>query len=227
MVKNDDLAIEHEVLSYMEGIYVNELFWLLTAIKSNCERLFEIAKVPETGFIIQVDIEAHSLIKLIITNSSHVANLIDPRTKKKDENEERYQFRKERGEFLKKIFNVIVIEEILQRELRDSIEHFDERLDNLVHSVSKKARKKDQSLAHNMVFSKKAVLQPFPIPVRVYVSAEKIFYNMNWRLDIGKIYTECVSMLDAVQNLEKIKKIKEPGGMIVIVPKLTDSSPKN
>jgi hypothetical protein len=151
----------------MEGIFVNELFWVLSAIKSNCEKLFEIVKVPETRYIIQVNLEVHSLIKSIVNDSSHLANLIDPSTKKKDESEEHYKFWKERGEYLRKIFDGIVVEEILQKKLRNSIEHFDEKLDNLVHLVSKKTKIKNQSLAHNMVFSEKAVLQPFPIPVRV------------------------------------------------------------
>jgi hypothetical protein len=151
----------------MEGIFVNELFWVLSAIKSNCEKLFEIVKVPETRYIIQMNLEVHSLIKSIVNDSSHLANLIDPSTKKKDESEEHYKFWKERGEYLRKIFDGIVVEEILQKKLRNSIEHFDEKLDNLVHLVSKKTKIKNQSLAHNMVFSEKAVLQPFPIPVRV------------------------------------------------------------
>ena len=80
--------------------------------------------------------EVHSLIKSIVNDSSQVANLIDPREKRKEETVEHYTFRKERGERIREIFSDIPIEKILNRELRDSIEHFDERLDNLVHRVS-------------------------------------------------------------------------------------------
>ena len=221
MNKDNSSGVESEVLNYMEGIYINELFWLLAAIRKNCETLFEKAKITETGYAMQVDVEVHSLIKSIVNDSSHVANLIDPRERRKDEPIEHYIFRKERGKHLREIFNSISIEKILNRNLRDSIEHFDERLDNLVQSVSKKVKKKQQNLAHNMVFSHKEVIVPFPIPIRVYVSSEKVFYNMNWRFDLGKIHAECVSMLNAIQSLESIKKTKEPGGLLVIIPKLT------
>lgn len=80
--------------------------------------------------------EVHSLIKSIVNDSSQVANLIDPRKRRKEETVEHYTFRKERGERIREIFSDIPIEKILNRELRDSIEHFDERLDNLVHRVS-------------------------------------------------------------------------------------------
>lgn len=72
-----------------------------------------------------------------------------------------------------------------------------------------------------MVFSHKEAIVPFPIPIRVYISSEKVFYNMNWQLDIGKIYAECVSMLNVIQSLESIKKSKEPGGLLVMIPKLS------
>lgn len=220
MGKDNGTGVEHLVLSNMQGIYVNELYWLLTAIRKNCEGLFEKAKIPEKGYVIQVDMEVHSLIKSIVSDSSQVANLIDPRKKRKDETLEHYTFRKRRGEHLMKIFNGIPIEIILNRELRNSMEHFDERLDNLVHKISNEGTKKQQNLAHNIVFSHRNVILPFPIPIRVYVSSEKIFYNMKWRFDIGNIYEECISMLNAVKSLESIKELKEPGGLLVIIPKL-------
>ncbi len=216
----DDNRTEHKVMNYVEAIYVNELFWLLTAIRKNCEALFEETKIPEKGYVIQVDMKVHSLIKSIINDSSQVANLVDPHKKRKDETSEHYIFRKERGENLRRIFIGIQIEQMLNRKLRDSIEHFDERLDSLVHSISKKAMKRQQNLAYNMVFSHKEVIVPFPVPIRVYVSSEKVFYNMNWQLDIGKIYTECISMLTVMQNLEYIKKSKDPGGLLLKMPKL-------
>ncbi len=128
-------------------------------IKSKCERLFEITKVPEKGFSIQIDPESHSLIKSIVDDSAEVANLIQPRGKRKDESVEKYLFRKHRGEYLSNIFKNAMISEMLDHKLRDSIEHFDERLDRLTHDVSEKAVKKPQTLAHNMVISDKAAMQ--------------------------------------------------------------------
>jgi hypothetical protein len=217
MGKGND--IESEVFNYMEGIYINELIWLLTTIRKNCEALFEKTKIPEKGFTIQINMEAHSLIKSIVSDASHVANLIDPGKKRKEETPGHYFFRKERGERLRKIFNSVKIEQILNRELRNSIEHLDERLDDLVHRISKKVIKRQQNLAYNMVFSHKEVIVPTPVLIRVYVSSERMFYNMNWRFDIEKIYSECASMLTAIQSLESIKKSKEPGGLLLLVPK--------
>ena len=213
-------GVDKDVFEYFIGIYLNELFWLLTSIKSKCDRLFSMAQVPEKGFVIQVDLEVHSLIKSIVDDSTQVANLIQPHERRKDEPAEKYAYRKHRGEYLANLFRNITISEMLDHKLRDSIEHFDERLDRLAHTTSQKIQKKGQILAHNMVFSDRAVFQPFPLPIRVFVSSERKFYNMNWFLDIGRIYSECCSMLNVLKENENLKKSKEPGGMLIVIPQL-------
>jgi hypothetical protein len=214
--------VEKMVLRYMESIYLNELYWLLSNIKSKCEELFQKAKVPEKGYVIQVDMQVHSIIKSIVSDSSQVSYLIEPRSPAKNEMEQKYVFRKERGEFLKNIFKDIEIKEMTDRKLRDSIEHFDERLDNLVHTIAKKSRTKSRTLAYNIVLSEKSALQPFPLPIRVYISAEKKFYNMNWSIDLGKIYDECTHMLSAISELDQMRKASDPGGLLVYIPRIVN-----
>lgn len=217
-------GVDKEVLEYMIDVYISELFWLLTSIKSKCERLFEITKVPEKGYAIHVDLESGSLVKSIVDDSAEVANLIQPRKRRKDEPMERYLFRKHRGEYLSNLFKNVTTSEILDRKVRDSIEHFDERVDRLTYDISDKAVKKPQALAYNMVISDKAAIpiRPFPLPIRIYVSSERKMYNMLWQLDIGKIYTECTSMIEILKNTENLKKQKEPGSLILLIPQIKE-----
>jgi hypothetical protein len=221
-------GVDKEVLEYMIDVYINELFWLLTSIKSKCERLFEATKVLEGGHGIKIDLESSSLVKSIIDDSAEVANLIQPRRKRKDETAESYLFRKHRGEYLSHIFKDITITEMLNRNVRDSIEHFDERLDRLIHTVSEKAGKKPQTLAYNMVISDRQVMstvmntRTFPLPIRIYISSERKVYNMMWQLDIGKIYTECTSMFEVLKENSNLKKENDPGGMLVMIPQMRD-----
>ena len=221
-------GVDKDVLEYMIDVYINELFWLLTSIKSKCERLFEITKVPEKGSTIQIGLESNSLIKSIVDDSAEVANLIQPRKKGKHEPLERYLFRKHRGEYLLNIFKNVTISEILDHKLRDSLEHFDERLDHLTRDVSEKAVKKPQTLVYNMVISDMDIMQgtthnhSFPLPIRIYVSSERKIYNMSWQLDIGKIYMECTSMIEVLKGIENLKKEKEPGGLLLPIPQMRD-----
>lgn len=48
--------------SKLFSLYIHELWWLSHAIKTKTEKLFVEAKVPETGYILQVSPELHSLI---------------------------------------------------------------------------------------------------------------------------------------------------------------------
>ncbi|MDG6928323.1 MAG: hypothetical protein JRN10_08430 [Nitrososphaerota archaeon] len=222
MTKDRQDWVNEEVLGYMVDVYINELFWLLTSIKSKCEQLFEITKPPETGFIIKIDMESHSLIKSIVDDSTEVANLIRPHEKLKDEPNEKYLFRKHRGEYLSNLFNGVAITELLKHDLRNSLAHFDEKLDSLTHEISKKATKGPQRLAYNMVVSDRNVFHPFPFPIRVYVSSERKIYNMRWELDIGKIYNESVAMIEVLKKVESIKNAEKPGGLFLSIPQLRD-----
>jgi hypothetical protein len=45
---------------------------------------------------------------------------------------------------------------------------------------------------------------------------------MLWQLDIGKIYTECTSMIEILKNTENLKKQKEPGSLILLIPQIKE-----
>lgn len=228
MTRDNMDGIDKDVLEYMIDIYINELFWLLNSVKSKCESLFEITRVSEGWRGIKIDLESSSLVKSIVDDSAEIANLIQPRQRRKDEPIEKYLFRKHRGEYLFNIFKDITISEMLNRRIRDSLEHFDERLDHLTRDVSEKAVKKPQTLVYNMVISDRDIMQgtthnhSFPLPIRIYVSSERKIYNMSWQLDIGKIYMECTSMIEVLKGIENLKKEKEPGGLLLPIPQMRD-----
>lgn len=207
-----DLAFKD---SDLIDVYLEELYWLSSSIKNNTEKIFQMAKVPEKGYLIQVDPEIHSLIKSVIDESTQVKNLLKPRAHIGDESDDEYRYRKERGEQLSGLFRDIDLTEILRDDVRNSMEHFDERLDKLSFTVRKNIRKKDQFIAYNMVFSEKTVMTPFPNPIRIYVSKEKSFYIFGLKLDIWKIHEESKRILEVLNTDPRRKKISEPGGMLL------------
>ncbi len=201
------------------SIYLEELFWLASSIKANTERIFEKSQIPEKGYIIQVDREIHSLIKSVIDEAAQFKNFLRPRGKMSNESEEEYRFRLERGKVLSSLFSSVDLNEILRDDVRNSMEHFDERLDKLSFTVRKNMRKKDQLIAYNMVFSDKAVINPFPNPVRIYIAKERKFYIFGLTLDIGKIHEESEKILEILNKDPRRRKITEPGGLLLPIKK--------
>jgi hypothetical protein len=207
---------ESEIVS----LYLEEIYWLSSSIKSKTEMIFEKTKVPEKGYVIQVDIEIHSLIKAVIDESAQLKRMLEPRKTLNGETEDQREFREQRGQSLSNLFRSIDISEIMKDDVRNAMEHFDERLDKLSFSVRKNRRKKPQRIAYNMVFSDKKVMSPFPNPVRIYISNERKLYIFGLTLDLGKIHEESSKMLEILKKEPRRKDIKEPGGLLLPINKL-------
>ena len=203
------------------SLYLEELYWLTSSIKTNTEKIFQDAKVPEKGYVIQVNPEIHSLIKSVIDEAAQLKNMLMPRERIGGESEEERRFRKERGALLTSLFNSIDVYEILRDDVRNAMEHFDERLDRLSFTVRKNKWKKDQFIAYNLVISDRTVYSKFPNPIRIYVSTEKKFYLFGLVLDLGKIRDESGKMLEILNKDPRKNKNLDPDGLLLRIPKQT------
>ncbi len=48
-------------------------------------------------------------------------------------------------------------------------------------------------------------------PIRVYVASEKKFYNMKLSIDLGKLHTEALVVVERLKNDPKTQMITEAG----------------
>lgn len=117
----------------------------------------------------------------------------------------------------KDLLSGIDIKEIKESKVRNTIEHFEEYLDNLnigLESPKSKVKERHASAAYNMTFSDWQVINPEVYPIRLYIAKEKKLYNFEWSVDIGKIYSES---LNIIERLKRLKQFKEEGagGLLV------------
>ena len=212
------MQTEEELLkqSKITPLFLHELFTLALAIKRNCEMLFNEAKIPEKGYVIQVDASIQSRLKAILDDAAQINNVLWPSPRRNNESEQMSRYRVVRGKLLRDMTGDIQMTEIKNHQVRDSLEHLDERLDRLSYELMVKGRKQGKALAFNIIVSTKSAFKPFPYPVKVYVSSERVFYNMQWRSDIGKIYTETCLILDKLKTIPGIKNADEPGGILLV-----------
>ncbi|PYB68365.1 hypothetical protein DMB44_04825 [Thermoplasma sp. Kam2015] len=196
---------------------------MASSIRINAEKIFEKAKVPEKEHVIQVDMEIHSLIKVVIDEVTQLKNMLQPRKAISGEDENQRKFRDQRGQSLSDIFRSIDISEIMKNDVRNAMEQFDERLDRLSFSVRKNICKRSQRIAFNMVFSDNEAMSPFPNPVRIYISNERKIYVFGLTLDLGKIHEESSKILEILKEDPRRKTIREPGGILLLIEKLDSS----
>jgi hypothetical protein len=208
------------IQSKMISVYLHELFYLCLSVKRECEEIFLEAKIPEKGYMIQVSPVLHSRINSVLIYSANIKKLIStPENKGKKESTRRYQLRKQRESMFSEFLNGIEIKEINNNKVRNTIEHFEEYLDELnleLENETNEIKAKHNSAAYNMTFSEWQVINPAVYPLRLYIANEKKLYNFDWSIDIGKIYNESLEILRRVKTLRQFENDDdEIGGMLI------------
>jgi len=216
-MKNEKIDLKDTKLYIL---YFYELWWLSHSISKKCETLFEKTKIPDTGFLIHVNPEIHSIIASLLSNASNIKKLIDtPTGKLRGESSAQAKLRKERAEILNEKIQSIELTEILNQKIRNTLEHFDEYLDEANLKLCRDIQPISPVAAYNMVFSHWEVTSPRVYPIRLYISSEHKFYNMKWSVYIGKIYEEAIAILLDLQKLPEFSQKENLGGLIIRLDK--------
>jgi len=197
-------------------LYFHELWWLSNSICQKCENVFKETQILDNGMLLQVNPTVHSLIASLLSDASNIKKLIDtPAGKLRGESSAQARLRKERAKVLKDTIESVELTEILNHKVRNTLEHFDEYLDEANLKFSRELQTSSPMAAYNMVFSHWEVTNPRVYPVRLYISSERKFYNLKWNVDIGKIYEEATAILSELKKLPEFSQQKELGGLMV------------
>lgn len=213
MTEHTDVKLEDTKLL---TLYFHELWWLAHGIKTKAERLFAETTVPETGNTIQVNPELHSLITSLLSDAANLKKLVvTPSTRLNGESGQRFRLRKARAAALREAVAGIQLTEMLNAKIRNTLEHFDEYLDEANIALSMAKVPPSPMAAYNMVLSRWEVFSPRVYPVRVYISSERKFYNMKWSVDIGEIYKEAKAIVERLATHPTFTNTEGPGGLMV------------
>jgi hypothetical protein len=208
-------------LDGLGALYLQEAWWLSNSMCEKCEWIFKMSVAPETGDIIQVDPEIHSAIIAMIGSAANLKKLITflPQ-RSRNESAGQFSIRRRRCDLLRSTLDGVVLDELLNHKLRNTLEHFDEYLDGSVYDQVR-GLISSPIAAYNVVISSWEVINPRPYPVRVYVSDERKFYNMRWTVDVGKLYSEALAVRAAVASAiggSNAQSGGGPGGLLLRLP---------
>lgn len=195
-------------------IYLHELWWLSHAIMTKTDRLFAQTRVPDNGYVLQVDPELHSLIASVLSDAANLKKLIvTPSARLDRESGRQSRLRRARAATLKRLLEGIDLAELLDQKVRNTLEHFDEYLDEANIEVSE-ARHPPGAMAYNVVLSHWEACRPRVYPIRVYISSERKFYNMKWSVDLGAMNVEASAIVQRLRTLPGFSDKDGPGGIL-------------
>ena len=197
-------------------LYFHELRWLAHSIQTKSEKLFDEAKVPAEGNVIQVNPELHSLIASILSDAANLRKLVvTPHTRLGGESGRQFRLRKARAAALREAIKDIELVELLNSKVRNTLEHFDEYLDEANIALSEAKTPPSPMAAYNMVLSRWEVFTPPVYPVRLYISSERKFYNMKWSVDIDAMHKEARAVVERLAQSDVFGNTESPGGLMV------------
>ncbi|MBS7463865.1 hypothetical protein KID95_24815 [Pseudomonas syringae] len=200
--------------SLFHDLYYHELWWLSHSIKRKCEYVFKATVVPDEGYSIVVSAEVHSNISSLLSDAANIKKLfITPSAKLNGENRSLFKLRQERASVLSDFLGSLNIKEMLSPKVRNTLEHFDEYLDRANYEITKSAIQ-NRVAVYNIVLSHWEALSPRVYPLRLYISNERKFYNMQWSIDIGLLYVEASSIVEKLEGGNFLSG-NEPGGLMI------------
>jgi hypothetical protein len=200
-------------------IYVHQLFMLAKSVRDNCDLIFADTPLPKTGFYIKVSPELHARIDAILIGAANIKKLIQTPAKRGScESKKIFELRQGRVKVLGEILKGLALDEILNTKVRNSLEHFDEYLDEMNASLAAGEPASAPMAGYNMVLSHWEVTNPRLYPLRIYISAERKYYNMKYAIDLNKLREQAGSIIESLRSCGFLKNIAEPGGLMLRLP---------
>lgn len=222
---NELWAISRSIVTLGKQLYNTELYLKYINNKS----IRELSPTSET----------HEIISLILSLTSRLDKLLRAASQRENEDDGAYYFRKERCDFLRNNFlpKKKKTHEIFKSNIRNAIEHFDERLDLMCsqiisqnQTINTKTLFCNQTITNTNIFNDK---WEYILPFKVFVinTGEYFMADKNFEKQSILIY----DILDEADKLEKKcyewsenrKDIngdfaKNPSGLLKIPPHRVD-----
>jgi hypothetical protein len=211
--------------SPMAGIYLFELLWLAEDVIRRIDRVFEEApppKVPRDSYIKAGSVSAD--IYALLSDAAKIRTLITPRAKRTQQSDDLYELMVRRAHWLSRdILGGLDLPTIRSAEVRNSIEHFDERLDESAMGLQDGTIERPAIMPLDMAIGNRGTILSFAKdyvtvhPMRVYVADERTFMNGAVKIDLQALRDECELVRDTVGHLLPEQDEKR-GGSFTIFP---------
>lgn len=215
------------VSSHLRGLDLQELrFLLVTAIRAS-DSLAELAP-QDIGNQLVVNGDIQLELSTLANVTGRLQQLLTSSPRRKGESEKRHQLRIRRVGWLRdEVFADIDLAVLDDRGVRNALEHFDDRLDELVERAADGryqfplAVVADIAVGHGNILAFLSGVADPPRTVeqiRTYVADEASVHVLRWSFSVGALATCCAEMLHRLNALQGLPATvpTDPVGAILI-----------
>lgn len=212
----------------LRPFYIREMYWLAYQLQTKADELFKKYPVND-GVYASAEISGLDLVYSLLSDAARLNGLlIAPEGSKK--------IYRERADRLFSLIKDLQLVALLDKKVRNTIEHFGEYLDDHNLQQSSFSPSKRYLVVSNFIFSHMERLN-FPdmpvqlfaspvgeitggipiCPVRVYVVSTRTFHNFSWSVSISALRDEAVAITNALKPFFEEKNPEDWVTQMVII----------
>lgn len=155
--------------------------------------------IPDKYFFIRP--EVFTRISTIQVHSANIKKFLFPTPRKKNEAAYKFEYREKRTAELQAYFDLDKISEIKNAKVRNSLEHYDDRLDNIsLRLWNGTIDKQFQVITSNTILSSEGAIVGRPYYLNSYIIDSKIYKNAEEESNIGKLVQEARYILRTIED---------------------------
>jgi hypothetical protein len=189
------------VESPLAGAYVTEAYSLAVDVVERADSVMANASPPPSGSsYIKVDHKLMAELVMLTGEAARLKALITDRPRGKKESAAQYEVRRGRTSWLSdELLRGLGISALHEAGVRNSIEHFDEYLDETALDASQQKLPLPVVVPLDFAVGRRSTLSQFPIQnerpnvhmLRVYIASERMFVNAGKEVNIRNLRNEC------------------------------------
>lgn len=188
------------------GIYLRELYTLAHDSCVAAEEVFQSERVaPFTGIDLSRDL--NPLIYRILNNAARIRAMIHARPRRaKQQSAALYAIQSRRTAWLSALLSGIETSEIIHARVRNSLEHFDEFLDQTALRLTENRSPKvtfvpmDMYVSHSGFWAEEFGADYGVYALRVYYIQPRIFENCGVSINIGLLAEQCEKVRERIRQ---------------------------
>jgi hypothetical protein len=204
-------------------VYLARLYSLALAVREGCDDVFARApaKLPNGSDYFKVEPGTLARIDGILVDAANIRRLLVERERGSKESARSYNFRVCRTEMFALLLRGVATDSLLDANLRNSLEHFDEYLDKYAAADLAGERIGPGMAAYNIVVSRLDAIEIIgrgpAYPLRVYSAGERVYYNFDRKVDLNRLREQASAVAERLRQLPSLQREEEPGGMLVVL----------